>query len=578
MVPDLVSEEDTSNFEDLDKDDSSAEETFPVPKAFVGNHLPFVGFTYSNNVIDDDKSDTCVVESVEKSSEVGQEMEELMRRVNDLEIKLKHEKSNFLELESKLITAQDENHQLLIDQKQTQKNYIKFNEEILLLRQELQEKERSMDEEREMKKRFESLFNEMSLKYDNDKQALADALNQKKDLNESKMNLEKQNSDLIENLNAQSNMNSQLKTQYTNLLKMNNTLEKLNDELREKNNNLMIQKDLLDNEIATLKASIENEKSSHASLMNRYSDIESTIQMLTIENNKLRDRESFHLNELSKYKSMLNQSEKEKCNLEYQLKNIDKNLSQHELVGHDVDSGKLTGGDLVNDILQKFTLERRARQASEEKSMSLEKTIKILNSDMSFLKEDLTKKEREVSEELSKYLNLKKELDAELARHGQEMSDLQGEISNLRIKEKHLNKISQELKEENMSLRDECDKLRKTSIETENVKVKKLQEELDELKTMNQLYRSQKLESEEEIQNLSRERDKLKFETTQVKKELDALCVKYDQQKQRADSEYSNRYVCEQQVLSLKQMLNMEEQKSEEIARKLTLEIESVIY
>lgn len=48
VIPELVSEEDTSNFDDLDKDDSACEETFPVPKAFVGNHLPFIGFTYSN--------------------------------------------------------------------------------------------------------------------------------------------------------------------------------------------------------------------------------------------------------------------------------------------------------------------------------------------------------------------------------------------------------------------------------------------------------------------------------------------------------------------------------------------------
>ncbi len=48
MIPDLVSEEDTSNFEEIEKDDSSSEETFPMPKAFVGNHLPFIGFTYSN--------------------------------------------------------------------------------------------------------------------------------------------------------------------------------------------------------------------------------------------------------------------------------------------------------------------------------------------------------------------------------------------------------------------------------------------------------------------------------------------------------------------------------------------------
>lgn len=48
VVPDLISDEDTSNFDDIDKDEPGTEETFPVPKAFVGNHLPFIGFTFSN--------------------------------------------------------------------------------------------------------------------------------------------------------------------------------------------------------------------------------------------------------------------------------------------------------------------------------------------------------------------------------------------------------------------------------------------------------------------------------------------------------------------------------------------------
>jgi hypothetical protein len=44
-----VSDDDTSNFDDIDKDDaSSADEIFPVPKQFLGNHLAFIGFTYSN--------------------------------------------------------------------------------------------------------------------------------------------------------------------------------------------------------------------------------------------------------------------------------------------------------------------------------------------------------------------------------------------------------------------------------------------------------------------------------------------------------------------------------------------------
>ena len=43
-----MSDDDTSNFDDIDKDDTT-EESFPVPKAFAGNNMPFVGFTYSSD-------------------------------------------------------------------------------------------------------------------------------------------------------------------------------------------------------------------------------------------------------------------------------------------------------------------------------------------------------------------------------------------------------------------------------------------------------------------------------------------------------------------------------------------------
>ena len=151
VVPDLVSEEDTSNFDDMDKDDSSAEETFPVPKAFVGNHLPFIGFTYtcnlseeSNGVSSDLESSgvvakTAVVSAGEDANSLDQEMQELLQRIADLEQKIKTEKTISIDLETKLVNYQDENHQLLIEQKQMQNKYIKFNEEILMLRQEMQE-------------------------------------------------------------------------------------------------------------------------------------------------------------------------------------------------------------------------------------------------------------------------------------------------------------------------------------------------------------------------------------------------------------------------------------------------------
>uniref|UniRef100_A0A8D0CSB3 non-specific serine/threonine protein kinase n=1 Tax=Sander lucioperca TaxID=283035 RepID=A0A8D0CSB3_SANLU len=45
VVPELNGDIDTSNFDDIE-DDKGAAETFSPPKAFVGNQLPFVGFTY----------------------------------------------------------------------------------------------------------------------------------------------------------------------------------------------------------------------------------------------------------------------------------------------------------------------------------------------------------------------------------------------------------------------------------------------------------------------------------------------------------------------------------------------------
>lgn len=47
-MPELSGDDDTSNFDDVEKDDSP-EENFPTPKTFAGNHLPFVGFTYSRD-------------------------------------------------------------------------------------------------------------------------------------------------------------------------------------------------------------------------------------------------------------------------------------------------------------------------------------------------------------------------------------------------------------------------------------------------------------------------------------------------------------------------------------------------
>ncbi|CAF0772865.1 unnamed protein product [Brachionus calyciflorus] len=571
VVPDLISDEDTSNFDDIDKDDPGSEETFPVPKAFVGNHLPFIGFTFSNQVDDALSENSNLSESIISSrTDIDQEMNELTIRVQELEQKLKQEKTISIDMESKLVILQDENHQIMIEHKQTQGKYLKCNEELMLLRQEILKKERQIEEEKENIKKFDFALNELKTKYDKDRQLLNETVNQKKDLNETVINLEKKNSDIMESLNGQTNLNNQLKSQYSSLLKINSSLEKTIDELREKTNNLSIQKDLLDNEIENLKNTVENEKKLNQTLTTRLNNLETNFQALNSENSKLKDKESFSLNEISKLKAIRNQLEKDKASLELQLKNIEQNMcNQNDFLIKNQENSDLPSNSIVNEILKKFNDERQARQIYEEKTIDYEKTLKSVNLDLKYLKDDLLKKEKEFYEESIKLMNVKRDLELEMSKKNQELNEYSTEISNLKIKERHMNKICSDLKEENSNLREECDKLRKLSFDIENNKIKKLQDEIDELKMMNQLYRTQKLESEEDIADFQRNSEILKEDNFQLRRELKSMSQKYD-------TEFSARYKAEQKIISLEQSLNFELQKTDEKSEKYLNEIEAL--
>ncbi len=136
----------------------------------------------------------------------------------------------------------------------------------------------------------------------------------------------------MENLNTQVNSNNQLKAQYTSLLRVNNQIEKLNEEMKETQNTLLIQKDLIENEMTNLRSLYETEKTTSLSLFGRVNELEASLQAATAENSKLKAKEGFNLNEVSKFQQLLGQLEREKANLEDQLKNLEQNINQNEVL------------------------------------------------------------------------------------------------------------------------------------------------------------------------------------------------------------------------------------------------------
>ncbi|CAB1340527.1 unnamed protein product [Coregonus sp. 'balchen'] len=109
VVPELSSDIDTSHFDEIE-DDKGDVETFPTPRAFVGNQLPFVGFTYfkedqllrgGNKGISVEDSKDCMEISEEKEDSVKGESDQLQKKLHCLEEQLNHEMQAKDDLEHK---------------------------------------------------------------------------------------------------------------------------------------------------------------------------------------------------------------------------------------------------------------------------------------------------------------------------------------------------------------------------------------------------------------------------------------------------------------------------------------------
>uniref|UniRef100_A0A7N6FHR2 non-specific serine/threonine protein kinase n=1 Tax=Anabas testudineus TaxID=64144 RepID=A0A7N6FHR2_ANATE len=125
VVPELASDIDTSNFDDIEED-RGEEETFPIPKAFVGNQLPFVGFTYYS--------------SQQKSAEASMSLLEkdkimLQHRFTEYQRKADQEAEKRRNLENEVSTLKEQ----LEDMRKIRQNSQASNDKIVHLQNQLEE-------------------------------------------------------------------------------------------------------------------------------------------------------------------------------------------------------------------------------------------------------------------------------------------------------------------------------------------------------------------------------------------------------------------------------------------------------
>uniref|UniRef100_A0A8D0KCR9 Rho-associated protein kinase 1 n=1 Tax=Salvator merianae TaxID=96440 RepID=A0A8D0KCR9_SALMN len=162
VVPDLSSDIDTSNFDDLEED-KGEEETFPIPKAFVGNQLPFVGFTYYSNhqylsSCTTNSNDNRASTNVDKSL-----MESLQKTIYQLEEQLQNEIELKDEMEQKFRTSNIKLDKIMkeLDEEGNQRKNLestvtKVEKENMLLQHRISEYQRKVEQENEKRRNLEN--------------------------------------------------------------------------------------------------------------------------------------------------------------------------------------------------------------------------------------------------------------------------------------------------------------------------------------------------------------------------------------------------------------------------------------
>uniref|UniRef100_A0A8B9S2R3 non-specific serine/threonine protein kinase n=1 Tax=Accipiter nisus TaxID=211598 RepID=A0A8B9S2R3_9AVES len=502
VVPDLSSDIDTSNFDDLEED-KGEEETFPIPKAFVGNQLPFVGFTYYSN-----RRYVC-----------RKQLENMQKMIYELEEQLHNEMQLKDEMEQKC-------------RKNLESTLSQIEKEKMVLQHKINDYQRKIEQENEKRRNVE---NEVS--------TLKDQIEDLKKIsqhsqitNEKITQLQKQLEEANDLLRTESDTAARLRKGNTEMGKSLSQVESLNRELQERCRVLESTKLQVEKDYYQLQAALESERRDRSHGSEMIGELQVRITTLQEEVKNVKNNLERVEAERKQAQDMLNHSEKEKNNLEidlnYKLKSLQDRLEQ-EVNEHKVTKARLTDKHqsieearsvAMCEMEKKVKEERAAREKAENRIVQAEKQCSMLDFDLKQsqqkLEHLLEQKERLEDEVKNLALQLEQETNKRIMAQN-ELKAQAFEADNLKGSEK-------QLKQEINTLL-EAKRLLEFELTLYKTQVKELKEEIDE----------KNKETQRKMQELQNEKETL---TTQL-----------DLAETKAESERLARALLEEQYFELSQ-------------------------
>ncbi|CAL1673317.1 unnamed protein product [Lasius platythorax] len=563
VVPELSGDDDTSNFDDVDKEDGP-EENFPVPKAFSGNHLPFIGFTYSGDYQLMFSYGKELVDGLENHVNNGT-TDDL--KISQLENLLDRERRQIETMESRQKVLNMQLEAMTCREAELREEVGRADKELTLLRHNYKEAQRRVEHETETRRKAESLLVEVKKKFDEEQTRRARDVSNSQQTSERVTTLEKQLKEMQCKLERETETVTRLRKQATEITVARQAAEQMASELQVARAQLQAQRDNLQQEVATLQGQLSKERSSRSQASLLTAELETRLSALHLELERSREKEEKATLDNRQLNERISALEKEAASLTLELKAAQARYNQEVVAHQETERSRILSKEEANlevvkgqkngifkALQAKLNEEKSGRQRAELLAQEKERQTSMLSVDYRQIQQRLQKLEGEHRQEVEKVKVLQGQVEQEQQKRNVLQTDLgqqTSETGRLRAREQQLVGEVAQLREAKRQIEEELHHL-KTQRNVDQLQTKELQEQLEAEAYFSTLYKTQTQELREELDEKVRLQQELEEERSSLVHQLQLSLA-------RGDSEALARSIAEETVADLEKERTMKE-------------------
>lgn len=516
VVPELTSDDDTRNFEDIEEETSDGkEEVFAPSTAFAGNHLPFIGFTYTSDyqllnstghdIVDNNGTATTPTSTggrIHNHHHRPSNSAEIMK----LEAMLQREKSTkeLLENQEKSLRQQIE----VLTQRETEvRNLANTHEkELAMLKHNFREAQRKSENELELRRKTETLLNETKKRLEEEQNKRKREMNSSQQHNDKMNMLEKQLGDFQEKYKTETENSQKLKKQVAELRLLKGDMEQKTEELQSVLTGLQTQRDVLQQEVADLETRLAQERTARSQGAEIQKELEGKIMTLHADLERTATRETKALDDNRCLNEKISDLEKENATIELELKAVQNRYQQEIKTRQEIEKSRMVSKDdtsmqEVKALQAKLNEEKLARQKSDQISQEKERQISMLSVDYRQIQQRLQTLEGEYRQETEKVVVLHSQLEQEQNKKSSLLSEFglqSSEVAHLKAREVQLVKEVQQLREMKKKFEEDMSRV-KNAHNADILQMKELQDQLEAEQYFSRLYKTQSSELRDEM-------------------------------------------------------------------------------